>query len=73
MVTKAPILAHYKLRVKIIIETDSFDYINSGVFSELGDDKLLYLIAFFSKNLNLIEYNYEIFNKEILAIIRCFE
>ncbi len=73
MVTKTPILAYYKQNVKTIIKTDSFDYINSGVFSQLGDDGLLHPIPFFSNNLNLVECNYEIYDKELLAIIRCFE
>jgi hypothetical protein len=28
---------------------------------------------FISKKYNLIEYNYKIYNKELLAIIYCFE
>ena len=73
MVTKAPILAHYKQGVKTIVETDSSDYVSSGVLSQLGDDGLLHPVAFFSKNLNPAKCNYEIYDKELLAIIRCFE
>ncbi len=73
MITKAPILAHYKQGVKTIMETDSSDYVSSRVLSQLGDDRLLHPVAFFSKNLNLFECNYEIYEKELLAIIRCFE
>ena len=73
MVTKAPIFAHYKQGVKTIVEMNLSNYVSSGVLSQLGDDGLLYLIAFFSKNLNPTECNYEIYDKELLAIIRCFE
>ena len=73
MVTKAPIPAHYKQVVKTIVEIDSSDYVSSRVFSQLSDDKLLHPVAFFLKNLNPAECNYEIYNKELLAIIRCFE
>ena len=72
MVTKAPILAYYKQSVKTIVKTNSFDYVNNEVFSQLGNDKLLYPIAFFSKNFNLVECNYEIYDEELLAIIRYF-
>ena len=48
---------------------DSSDYINSGVFFQLAKNRLLYLVVFFSKNLNPVEYNYEIYDKELLAII----
>ena len=73
MVTKAPILAHYKQGLKTIVETDSSDYVSSGVFFQLGEDGLLHPVAFFSKNLNPAKCNYEIYDKELLAIIRCFE
>jgi hypothetical protein len=33
----------------------------------------LHLVIFFSKNLASIECNYEIYDKELLTIIRCFE
>ena len=39
----------------------------------MGEDRLLHPIAFFSKNLNPVECNYEIYDKELLAIIQCFE
>ncbi len=73
IITKVPILTHYKQDLKTIVETDSSDYVSSGVFSQLGEDGLLYPVAFFSKNLNPAECNYEIYDKELLAIIQCFE
>ena len=69
MVTEAPILAHYKQGLKIIVETDSSDYVSSRVFFQLGEDRLLHPIIFFIKNLNPAECNYEIHNKELPAII----
>ncbi len=55
MVTEVPILAHYKQGPKTIVETDSSDYVSSRVLSRLREDGLLYLIAFFSKNLSPIK------------------
>ena len=49
------------------------NYVSSGIFFQLSDDELLYPIAFFAKNQNPANCNYEIYNKELLAIIRCFE
>jgi RNase H-like domain found in reverse transcriptase len=43
------------------------------VLFQLGDDEKLYPVAFFLKNLASAEYNYEIYDKELLAIIRGFE
>lgn len=73
MVTKALIFAYYKYDVMTIIETNLSNYINIVVFSQLDNNKLLYTIAFFFKNFNPIKYNYEIENKDLLAIIQCFE
>ncbi len=73
MVTKVLILTHYKQGLKTIMETDFSDVVSSEVFSQLGEDGLLYPIAFFSKNLNPAECNYKIYNKKLLAIIWYFE
>ena len=62
MVTEASILAHYKQSLKTMMETDFSNYINSGVLSQLGENVLLHFITFFSKNLNLIKYKYEIYD-----------
>ena len=69
MVTKALIHAHYKQDLRTIMKTNSFDYVSNGGFFLLGKDGLLYLIAFFSKNLNSTKCNYKIYEKELLAII----
>ena len=51
---------------------DLSDYVSSRVLSQLVDNGLLYPIILFCKNLNLVEYNRRIYNKELLAIIRYF-
>ena len=63
MIIEALILAYYKQGLKIIIETTFFDYIGSGILSQLGKNGQLYSIAFFSKNMNFAKYNYEIYDK----------
>ena len=55
------------------METNSSDYVSNGVFSQLCKDRLLHLVAFFFKNLNFAECNYEIDDKELLTIIQSFE
>ncbi len=42
-----------------------YDYINGRDLSQLGEDGLLHPVTFFTKNLNLNEYNYEIYDKEL--------
>lgn len=73
MITKAPILVYYKHSLKTIVETNFFDYVNSRVYFQLGKDRLLYLVAFFSNNLNPTKCNYQIYDKELLVIIQYFE
>lgn len=41
--------------------------------SALGKRDLLRPVTFFSKRIVLAEYNYDIYDKELLAIIRSFE
>ena len=69
MVIEVSILVYYKQSLKTIVETDFSNYFSYRVLFQLGKDGLLYPIAFFSKNLNLIESNYTIYDKELLAII----
>jgi hypothetical protein len=72
-VTSAPILRHFDRNKTSYVETDSSDYVASGVLSQKDEDGILHPVAFFSKKLVPAECNYEIYDKELLAIIRCFE
>jgi hypothetical protein len=58
---------------EIFVKTNTLDYISSSVFSQKYKHSILYLIVFISKKYNPTEYNYKIYNKELLAIIRYFE
>jgi hypothetical protein len=71
--TSAPVLAPFDWEKEIILETDASDYVSAGVLSQYGDDGILRPVAFFSKKHTTTECNYEIYDKELLAIVRCFE
>jgi len=71
--TTAPVLAPFDWEREVILETDALDYVSAGVLSQVGDDGILRPVAFFSKKHSITECNYEIYDKELLAIIRCFE
>ncbi len=73
MITEALILAHNKQSLRTIVETDLSDYVSSGIFSQIDKDRLLHPVAYLSKNLILVEYNYQIYDKELSAIIHCFK
>jgi hypothetical protein len=71
--TTAPVLRHFDPELPCVVEADSSDYVTGGVLSQRDQDSILHPVAFFSKRLNPAECNYEIYDKELLAIIRCFE
>ena len=55
------------------MEVDASDYATGGVLSTKCKDGKWRLVAFISKSLNATEQNYKIYDKEILAVIRCLE
>ena len=55
------------------MEVDASDYTIGGVLSMECEDRLWRLVVFLSKSLNKMERNYEIHDKEMLAIIRELE
>ena len=71
--TEEPVLAALDLDKKMRMEMDASDYATGGVLSMECEDGLWRPVAFLSKSLNEIERNYEIYDKEMLAIIRGLE
>jgi hypothetical protein len=55
------------------METDASDYVSTSMLSQYDDDGILHTVAFFSKKHSPAEYNYEIYDKELMAIVRAFE
>jgi len=58
---------------EIRVEADTLEYATGGVLSMKCEDKKWRLVAFISKSLNKVERNYEIHDREMLAIIRCLD
>jgi hypothetical protein len=71
--TTAPILSHYNPQQRSMLELDASDGVVAGVFSQLNPDQHWHPIAYFSKTMAPAECNYEIHDKEMLAIIRALE
>ena len=63
------ILIYYNFEKNFLLKTNVSDNIIINIFSQLNKNNLSYLINFFSKIINLIKINYEIYNKKILIII----
>jgi len=71
--TMKPVLAAPDLDKEMRVEADASDYATGGVLSVRGEDEKWRLVVFISKSLNDTERNYEIYDKEMLAVIRCLE
>jgi len=71
--TKEPVLAAPDIDKKMRMEVDASDYAMGGVLLMECGDGLWRPVAFLSKSLNETERNYEIHDKEMLAIIRGLE
>jgi len=60
--------------IPFCIEADSSDFTLGVIFSQqLPGEEKWYLVAFYSKFLSPVEWNYEIHDKKMLAIIHILE
>jgi hypothetical protein len=58
---------------EITVETDASDHVSASLLSQYDDNGTLRPVAYFSKKHSPAECNYEIYDKELLTIIRSFE
>ncbi|KAK4684314.1 putative transposase, partial [Tremellales sp. Uapishka_1] len=65
----ATMLSHFDPQQNIVVETDASDYAIAGVLSQPNHQGILHPVAFFSRKMAPAELNYEIHDKEMLAII----
>jgi len=71
--TKEPVLAAPDLDKKIRMKVDISDYATEEVLSMECKDEKWRPVAFLLKSLNKTERKYEIYDKEMLAVIRGLE
>ena len=71
--TTEPVLAIPDINREIRVEADALDYTMGGVLLTKYENRKWRPVAFISKSLNTTEQNYEIHDKEMLAVIRCLE
>ncbi len=67
------VLKHFNLIREAILKTNFLNYVNDEVLSQYDDEDILHSVIFYSKNIILAECNYEIYDKELLIIIRCLK
>ncbi|KAE8555713.1 hypothetical protein TMatcc_002981 [Talaromyces marneffei ATCC 18224] len=74
--TTTPILKIFEWDKRCIVEVDASDYVTGGgggVLSQYDENGDLRPVAFFSKMHAPAECNHEIYDKELMAIVRAFE
>ena len=72
-VTTAPVLSYPEDDKPYLIEADSSGFALGAILSQKKEDGKYHPIAFLSKSLNSAERNYEIYDKEMLSIVRALE
>jgi len=66
--TTAPVLKHFDPELPIHLHTDSSGFAISGIVSQLHDP-VWYPVAFYSRKCTPAECNYDIHDRELLAIV----
>jgi len=68
-----PVLVALDLDKEMRVEVDTSEYATGGVLLIKCEDEKWRPVAFISKSLNEAKRNYEIHDREILAIVRCLD
>jgi hypothetical protein len=70
VLSSSAVMKHFQPHLPTRVETDASDGVIGGVMSQLHTDGEWYPVAFLSKTMLPAECNYEIHDKEMLAIVR---
>jgi len=68
-----PLLVAPDLDKEFRVEANASNFVTGGVLSIKCKDNRWRPVTYISKSLNEIEQNYEIHDKEMLAVIQCLE
>ena len=55
------------------MKTDASDYVSEGILSQYDENDVLHPVAYFFKKHSPAECNYEIYDKELIVIVRAFK
>jgi RNase H-like domain found in reverse transcriptase len=62
-------LVYFNLEKEVIVEYNASDKVVGRTLSQKDEKGRLYLIAYYSRKFMAVELNYDIYNKELLAIV----
>lgn len=71
--TSAPIFATFEPEKHITVETDASDFAVGACLSQPDNKNRLHPVAFYSRSISPAEINYNIYDKELLAIVTVFK
>jgi len=69
MSEKTPILRHYDPNHPALVEMDASEFAIAGILSQKFEDGKLHPVSFISPKLSQMELNYNVYDKEIHAIV----
>jgi len=69
----APILTHWVLDAQLVVETDTSDYALAAILSIMTKNSEIHPVAFHSQTFSAPELNYDVHDKELLAIFEAFK
>ena len=69
----APILAQFDATLPSIIETDASDYAEEAIHSQTQKNGHVHPVAFLSQKFAPVQMNYNIHDKEMVAIVLAFQ
>jgi len=71
--TSAPILTHWVPDAQLVVETNASDYALAAILSIIAKDNEIHPVAFHSRTFSAPELNYNVHDKELLAIFEAFK
>ena len=71
--TTVPVLGQFDPAKPVTIETDTSDFVIGVILSQRDGENCLHPVAFHSRKFQPAEINYEIYDKELLAIVDAFK
>lgn len=67
-----PVLRHFDPTRPCTLATDASDFALSGVLQQPDEDGVLHPVVYYSRKFSPAEINYEVYNKELLAVVDSF-
>ena len=71
--TSVPILTYWIPDAQLIVETNALDYTLTAILSVVNEDNEVHPVVFHSHTFTVAELNYNIHDKELLAIFKAFK